>query len=407
MSTAVFFVAPFFIRTTLRFVEAFADTPGVELGLISQDPLERLPPPLASKLAAHWRVADALDPVQIHSAVRGLSERIGPPARLLAVLEQLQVPLAEVREALGIEGMGAETAQNFRDKARMKQVLREAGIPCARHCLAHEPDAALGFARSVGYPLIVKPPAGSGAQDTFRIGNDAALAEAIGLVRPSAERPMLLEEFITGDEHSFDTVSIRGQHVWHSLSRYYPTPLEVVENRWIQWCVLLPREVDAPVYDDIREVAFGALDALGMGTGLSHMEWFRRRDGSIAVSEVGARPPGAQFTTLIGYAHEIDLYRVWANLMAHETFTPPVRHYAAGIAFLRGQGDGRVKAIHGLDQAQAEIGNLVIEVKLPQAGEPHSLAYEGDGYVILRHPDTAVVERALARVVSLVRVELG
>ena len=35
-----------------------------------------------------------------------------------------------------------------------------------------------------------------------------------------------------------------------------------------------------------------ALGALGMGTGLTHMEWFLRADGSAIVSEVGARPPG-------------------------------------------------------------------------------------------------------------------
>ena len=60
-----------------------------------------------------------------------------------------------------------------------------------------------------------------------------------------------------------------------------------------------------------------------MFTGLSHMEWFRRGDGSIAISEVGARPPGAQFTTLLSFAHDLDFYRAWAELMVHETFTPP------------------------------------------------------------------------------------
>ena len=65
-----------------------------------------------------------------------------------------------------------------------------------------------------------------------------------------------------------------------------------MRNPWIQWSVLLPREIDGPQYDDIRQVAFRALDALGMETGLSHLEWFRRKDGSIAISEVAARPPG-------------------------------------------------------------------------------------------------------------------
>ena len=61
--------------------------------------------------------------------MQGLGRQLGQVQRLLAVLEQLQVPLAQVREPLGIPGMDAATAGNFRDKARMKTVLRAAGVP--------------------------------------------------------------------------------------------------------------------------------------------------------------------------------------------------------------------------------------------------------------------------------------
>ena len=88
------------------------------------------------------------------------------------------------------------------------------------------------------------------------------------------------------------------------------------------------------------EEELAALKALGMGTGISHMEWFRRNDGSVAISEIAARPPGAQFTTLISYAHDFDMYKAWARLLVFEEFTPPRRDYACGIVFLRGQGTG-------------------------------------------------------------------
>ena len=77
------------------------------------------------------------------------------------------------------------------------------------------------------------------------------------------------------------------------------------------------------------------------------MEWFRRADGSVAVSEVGARPPGAQFTTLLSYAHDLDFYRAWPRLMIFNEFDPPPRVYAAGAAYVRGQGRGHVKQSTG------------------------------------------------------------
>ena len=403
----VLFVAPFFLPTTLRFVEAIADLPGVRLGLISQDPAERLPPGLRGKLAAHWRIDDGLSAGEIAAAASALSEKLGPIHRLIGALEELQVPLALARAKLGLEGMGVEEARNFRDKARMKTVLRDAGIPCARHKLATCDRDAQEFAAAVGYPLVVKPPAGAGAKNTFRVDGNDALRETLEMMPPSTDRPVLYEEFIVGEEHSFDSVWIRGQMVWHSLTRYLPGPLDVLRNPWIQWCVLLPREVDHPRYDDIRAAAVPALQALGMETGLCHMEWFRRKDGSVAISEVGARPPGAQIVTITSYAHDFDLYRAWARLMVFEEFTAPARRYAVGASFLRGQGEGRVVRILGLDQAQKELGALVVEVKLPKPGQFPASSYEGEGYVILRHEETAVVEKALHRLVSLVRVELG
>jgi hypothetical protein len=170
---------------------------------------------------------------------------------------------------------------------------------------------------------------------------------------------------------------------------------------------MIPREIDDPRYDDIRKVAFRALEALGMQTGLSHMEWFRRPDGSVLVSEVGARPPGAQITSLISYAHDVDFYAAWAKLVVFDRFDPPRRAFAAGCAYLRGQGKGRIKRVRGLRKVLAELGPLVVEKKVPTVGAKPSTSYEGDGYVIVRHPDTTVVERALGHVVANVRVDLG
>ena len=243
--------------------------------------------------------------------------------------------------------------------------------------------------------------------NTFRVDAAEALREWLSVSPPRPGQAALLEEFILGDEFSFDSVTIGGSTIWSSISCYTPGPLEVQENAWIQWCVLLPRDISGSAFEQIADAGPRALAELGLDTGLTHMEWFRRRNGSIAISEVAVRPPGAQFTSLISYAHDFDLYRAWARLVVSGEFTPPERKYAAGAAYLRGQGQGRVKAIHGLDEIQREIGALIVEAKLPKPGDAPRPTYEGDGYVIVRHPETAKVEQALGRLVRTVRIELG
>ncbi len=400
------FVAPFLLPSTLRFVRAAAAVEGVRIGLVSQDSARSIPPDLKAALAAHYQIPDGLNTAHIVSAVRKLSGQLGGCARLIGMLEQLMVPLARARAELGLAGLSVEAALNFRDKSRMKRVLAAAGLPCARHRLVRSEEELRAFVAEVGFPMIVKPPAGAAAKDTFRLDSAEELAGYLRHFRPSAQRPALFEEFISGEEHSFDAVCIGGKCVWASQSRYHPSPLEVIQTPWIQWCVLLPRELDAPRFRRIAEVGPAALAALGMREGFSHMEWFHRPDGSVAVSEVGARPPGAQFMSLISYAYDRDFYRAWARLELLGAFDPPTRDYAVGAAFLRGQGRGRVKAVHGLDLAQKELGPLVVEASLPRPGQPAGTGYEGQGYVILRDRDTARVEAALSRLIRLVRVEL-
>jgi hypothetical protein len=400
------FVAPFLREATTRFVESAARLPDVRLALITSEPEDRIPTELRATLAGHWRVDNALDPGQLAAAVQGLGGYLGPVRRLIAILEQLQVPLAQVREHLDIEGMRVATARNFRDKAQMKTVLRAAGVPCARHRLVDSAAAALGFAEEVGFPLVVKPPAGAGAKSTFRLDDADDLHVWLDAAPPTPDRLALLEEFLTGEEGSYDSVMVDGNVVWHSISSYLPTPLEVLRNPWIQWIVLMPRDINGAEYAGIRATAPAALRALGLHTGLTHMEWFRRPDGTVAVSEVAVRPPGAQITSMLCYAHDFDLYSAWAQLLLHGTFDPPERTWSVGTVYLRGQGTGVVRAVHGLDTLEA-VGSLAVESRLPQPGQFSSGSYEGDGYVIVRHPDTAVVTDALRRLVTGVRIELG
>lgn len=397
---------PYFTESARRFLGAVAALP-VRVAVISQEAQEGLPLELRSRFAGHWRVADALDADQVTEAARQLISRHGQPSGFIVASEQMQEAVAATRERLGIPGMNLTTTRNFRDKARMKFLFREAGVPCARYRCVTSDAEAIAFGQEVGFPLVLKPLAGAASQATYRIEDLEALRQAMRASAPSATNPLQLEEFVVGQEHSLETFSVDGVPQWHSLTCYLPTPLETMRNPWIQWRVVLPREADEAAFDDIRAVGAAALKSLGMGTGLTHLEWFRRNDGSLAVSEVAARPPGAQIVTLISRAHDIDAHDLWARLMAFGTFTPPPpRRYAAGAAYLRGLGAGRVRGTTGLAEVLRDLGNLVTDVSAPRIGQEKALSYEGEGFVIVRHPETRVVEQALLEIVNRVRVEL-
>ena len=62
--------------------------------------------------------------------------------------------------------------------------------------------------------------------------------------------------------------------------------------------------------------------------------------------------------------------------------------------------------VRGLSEVAERLGDLVVEAKVPQAGQPSATSYEGEGYVIVRHPETEVVEKALGEIVRTLQVEI-
>lgn len=411
----VVFIATRFLDNTNRYLKAFAELEGITLSVISSDPEEAIPQAVRPRIAGHYRVS-SLDAEPLTAATLAIARSIGPVDRLVGFLEELQEPMASVREALDIEGLTVEAARNFRDKDRMKATLRAAGVPVAKSRLATSSAELEAFVEDVGYPVIVKPRAGLGTRATYRVTERAELA---AIPAPTPDAPLQVEEFVRAREHTCETVTIRGTPVWRSGTRYFPSPLEVLETPWIQYAVLLPREDDDatwtrfhPINGAALAALFGAHATTAAGTALTHMEWFLREDGSCLVNEVGARPPGVHIMPMMGLTHDTDLFADWARLMALDEFTPRPRVCAAGAAFFRGPARGqaageRIVSVTGIERAVEECGDALVMMRTPKVGQPRADGYEGEGFAIVKHATTDGVKHALRALIETVQVRYG
>ncbi len=407
-------VAPHFLENTNRYVKAFADLDGVKLSVISQDAEKKLPKELRARVAGHYQVKSIGDSGELARALKGLAKGVGPVDRLTGALEQLQLPMAEARQLADVPGMRPEIARRFRDKDVMKEVLRARGVPVAASALVSSAAELSAFIDKVGLPIIVKPQAGVGSRGTHRIESKEDLAALVkqGL-SPSRGNPLQAEQFIRAREFTCETVSIHGKTVWRSGTRYFPTPLEVLETPWVQYCVMLPREVEAPWTDfaSINEAALQALfgdDPRVVGTCITHMEWFLRDDEKMFVSEVGARPPGVHIMPLMSLTHEADMIAKWAELISFDRFTPPTRKWAAGAACFRGQGTGKhIVEVKGLEKAMEIVGKSLMDLRAPKVGQPRAPGYEGEGWALVRSSTTEGVKQALLALIENVQVRYG
>jgi phosphoribosylaminoimidazole carboxylase (NCAIR synthetase) len=402
MPRNVIFVAPFPIETTMRFVKATSQLPDVRLlGLVHTPPEG----PDARLYDDMVRVTQPLDSRDILEGIDVLIRRHGKAHRIIGILEPMMVQLAEARVKFGVTGTRPEVAELFRDKASMKDALRAAKLPVAKHKLVTCDADAHAFAEEVGFPMVLKPPAGMGAKATFRVANIDQLLRAVKGMRVNAESPVLAEEMLRGREHSMETITIGGKAVTSSISDYLPSCLDVVENSWIQWACLLPKENDAPVHAAARKMGFAAIEALGLDSGMTHMEWFEKTDGTLAIGEIAQRPPGANITRMTGLAHDVDCYRAWARAVVdNELDAPWHRKYAVGCAFVRGMGQGRITHVTGVHETHEAVGKWIMEAKLPQLGATKADTYEGDGYVIVRHENTDAVRVMLKKIIETIKV---
>jgi biotin carboxylase len=353
-------------------------------------------------------VDDTDDPAQLVAAARVLERRHGRIHRVLGTRESLQVQLGELRRALGVPGLGPDAAEVFRNKARMKDEFRRHALPCARHRLLRSWNDAEALIAELGLPVVLKPPAGTGCKSTLRVRTVDELRGAMSTLHASPDNPALAEEFLAGHEFTLDAITIGGQVRFQSVARYYPTLLEAMEDPGILHHVVLPRDISGSEWSDAVDLGVRAIAALGFDTGVTHMEWFRRDDGSLAIGEIAARPAAGNHMAITGLAYDTDMDRAWARAVVDDAFDGPfTRRYAVGCAYLRGVGSGQVLRVTGVDRVQELVGRLIVEARLPQPGAPRGDNYDGDGYIIVRHPETEVVQAAVKTIIETIGVEYG
>ena len=403
----VIFVAPHFPANQRRFARGLKAV-GARVTGICDVKYEHLDPELRGLLDDYEYVPAVTHEASLHDAVKRIQERGPWVDRLEATVEAHMLAVALVRKARGIPGATPAQVELCRDKYKMKQFLRARGIPCARNAIVNRAEDAIAFVEEVGYPIILKPRDGAGAHSTYRIDDAADLQRAIsetGLDRRAAF--FTAEEFVAGHEGYFDTLTVNGQVVFEAITHYYPNVLGAMRERWISPQMVTTNRIDAPGYGELREFGRRVVDAFGLGTTATHMEWFAGPKG-LMFSEIGARPPGCNFWDVYCAANDFDLYTEWARAIVHGRVEQrPSRRYAAGLIALRPSQDGRIVGYSGVEEMQQKYGENIFRAHLPPVGhhtQPVEAGYLANAYVCVRHPNYDMVRAILDDIGQSVKV---
>ena len=404
----VIFIEPSFPNNQREFARALHQTGNYVIG-IGERPYDWLDPELRSWLAEYHQIGSVTDEQALYHAVHQIQGRLWVD-RLETTIEAHTLPVARVREACSIPGTTPRTAYLCRDKSAMKQVLRDAGVPCAQSAAVSSGDELRDFAQQVGLPLIVKPRDAAGAAGTYRIGHWDEIDQVIRASGLDHGAAMAVEEFIEGHEGFYDTLTVDGQVRHDFISHYYPNVLEAMRTRWISPQIVATNRMDQPDYQQLYELGRKVNQALGIHTTATHMEWFFGPKG-LKFSEIGCRPPGVGQWDVYCAANEFDLYREWALAVTEgRTETPPSRRYSCGMIAIRPEGDGHIRGYEGTEAIWDRYGEWIVKDYFPQPGSATQgveAGYMANVWLRVRHPDYDTLRGMLDDIGRTIKVKVN
>jgi biotin carboxylase len=383
----VLIISPGYPAEMPFFVRGLASTGARVIG-VGDQPVDSLPPMAREHLAAHWQVPSFADERGIVDAVRRHAAGVQID-QVESLWEPTMVLAARLREGLSVPGMTVAQTIPFRDKGAMKRVLDAHGIRTPRHRSATTTAQVTEAAAAIGYPIIVKPIAGAGSAHTHRVDDPGQLATVLPDLTHVPE--VIVEEFVDGEEFTFDTICAGGEILYENISWYRPRPLIARSLEWISPITMALRDPMTGHLAGGRAMGHEVLRALGFRDGFTHMEWYRKADGEVVFGEIGARPPGARTVDVMNYSCDTDLFTRWAEAVVEGRFAQPVeRRYNSASVCKRAQGAGRITAIEGLAPLLAEFDEWVTAVDLLPLGAPRRdwrSTLLSDGWVMVRHPE--------------------
>lgn len=401
----VLFVEPAFPLNQREFVRGLHAV-GAKVTGIGESPAHALDSELKRWLSGYEQVRSVTNEGALKEVVQRVQGREWVD-RLEATVEAHILPAAHVREACSIPGTSSKTAYLCRDKPAMKEVLREAGIPCAASTGASSAEEVHEFVEEHGLPVILKPRDGAGAAGTHKATTDEELEQVIEATQVDLGAHVAVEEFIEGHEGFYDTLCVDGEVIHDFASHYFPGVLEAMRTRWISPQVVTTNRIELEPYQEARRLGKQVIEALEIGTSATHMEWFFGPKG-LKFSEIGCRPPGVRVWDLYSAANDLDLYVEWAKAVVHGgTDARASRAFSAGMIALRPDQDGVISHYDGLELLNGELKSAVIDSHFPPAGTPTQSVesgYMGNAWVRMRHPDFDELRNLLNRVGETVKV---
>ena len=359
------FISPQFPKHYWNFCDRLKKN-GVNVLGIGDTPFEELSDELKNSLTEYYFAENLNDYDAVFKAVAFFSFKYGKIDWIESNNEFWLELDAKLRADFHVAtGEQIENLSRIKNKSEMKKYYKIAGIPSARLHKVTSIDAAHHFIAEVGYPVIVKPDIGVGANDTYKISNDEELKNFFD---EHIETQYVMEEFVTGETYSYDAI-VDSQS----------NPLFESSSTWSSALDTLLEKLDLVIYtldnvpEKLRSLGRAALKSFGVKNRFVHLEFFKltepKKDlgevGDFVGLEVNMRPAGGYITEMMNVANSTDVYQIWADMITDDKRKLPATENSCGCVFFSRRDEH--KYLHAHEEILQKYGeNIVMSDRMPE-----------------------------------------
>lgn len=326
------FISPNFPMTYWKFCRELRNN-GIRVLGIGDSPYDDLMQELKDSLHEYYKVSSLENYDEVFRAVAFFTFKYGKIDWLESNNEYWLMQDAALRTEFNITtGPKNDDIDKIKYKSVMKKYYAKAGLPTARYHLVEGLEDALDFARMVGYPVVVKPDNGVGANNTFKLTCDG---DVEWFIREKDEAVYIMEEFVKGYVQTYDAIiGSQGQPLFES-GNITPNSLMDIVNDNGDCIYFLVKDLP----ENILDAGHRTVEAFGVKSRFVHLEFFvlyedqegLGKKGDVLGLEVNMRPSGGYTPDMYNYSQETDVYKIWADMVAFDWNTKGTgnHHYCA------------------------------------------------------------------------------
>lgn len=257
-------------------------------------------------------------------------------------------------------GLQNDKIAGIKFKSKMKYFYEKAGVKTPRYHLVDQLENGLEFVAKVGYPVVVKPDNGVGANRTYKLANEEELRS---FYQEDLDVSYIMEEYVSGNPMSYDGVCNSRREILFETSLTFSRPImEAINGKQDGWYC-----TDKEIPEKLKDAGRRTIKSFDGQSRFFHCDFIELNEdkeglgkkGDIIALEVNFRPAGAYTPDMISAANDTSIFQIWADMVCYDE-SKQEKKECSSVCIFSAQRKGK-KYQHTHEDIMSKYANQIVQ----------------------------------------------